>query len=386
MQHDPARSSKLHLFTNCLSLIRLGNVPSPSTRQPPARIQIQDVRPQVDCGRYPVKVTQGDPVELAATIFKDGHDILRAVVRYRPAGSRKWLERSARADRERSLAGKLRARRARSLAVRDRGVGRPLRDDARRARPQGGGRPGRPRRRDGRGRAALRPGRPRGVARGRAGARRQGPARQGLVGHARGRRRAGAGALRRLVRALPALVGRVQGRREGACRSSPSSASTSSTCRRSTRSGRRTGRGATTRRSRRRAIPGARGRSAAPRAVTTRSIPSSARTRTSTGSSRRGASTASRSRSTSRSSARPTIPWLEQHPEWFNRRPDGTLKYAENPPKRYQDIYNVNFDSEDWRGPLGRAARRRPALVPARRSRLPRRQPAHEVGARSGSG
>jgi starch synthase (maltosyl-transferring) len=46
----------------------------------------------------------------------------------------------------------------------------------------------------------------------------------------------------------------------------------------------------------------------------------------------------------------PDHPWLEQHPEWFNRRPDGTLKYAENPPKRYQDIYNVNFDSEDWLG------------------------------------
>jgi starch synthase (maltosyl-transferring) len=43
-------------------------------------------------------------------------------------------------------------------------------------------------------------------------------------------------------------------------------------------------------------------------------------------------------------------PWLTEHPEWFNRRPDGTLKYAENPPKRYQDIYNLNFDSEDWRG------------------------------------
>jgi starch synthase (maltosyl-transferring) len=43
-------------------------------------------------------------------------------------------------------------------------------------------------------------------------------------------------------------------------------------------------------------------------------------------------------------------PWLKQHPEWFNLRPDGTLKYAENPPKRYQDIYNLNFDSEDWRG------------------------------------
>jgi starch synthase (maltosyl-transferring) len=46
----------------------------------------------------------------------------------------------------------------------------------------------------------------------------------------------------------------------------------------------------------------------------------------------------------------PDHPWLKEHPEWFNRRPDGTLKYAENPPKRYQDIYNVNFDCEDWKG------------------------------------
>ena len=46
----------------------------------------------------------------------------------------------------------------------------------------------------------------------------------------------------------------------------------------------------------------------------------------------------------------PDHPWLKQHPEWFHHRPDGTLKYAENPPKRYQDIYNVNWDSEDWRG------------------------------------
>jgi starch synthase (maltosyl-transferring) len=43
-------------------------------------------------------------------------------------------------------------------------------------------------------------------------------------------------------------------------------------------------------------------------------------------------------------------PWLTEHPEWFNRRPDGTLKYAENPPKRYQDIYNLNWESEDWFG------------------------------------
>jgi starch synthase (maltosyl-transferring) len=43
-------------------------------------------------------------------------------------------------------------------------------------------------------------------------------------------------------------------------------------------------------------------------------------------------------------------PWLKEHPEWFHRRPDGTLKYAENPPKRYQDIYNFNWQSSDWRG------------------------------------
>ena len=45
----------------------------------------------------------------------------------------------------------------------------------------------------------------------------------------------------------------------------------------------------------------------------------------------------------------PDHPWLTEHPDWFHRRPDGTLKYAENPPKRYQDIYNVNFDSPSWR-------------------------------------
>jgi starch synthase (maltosyl-transferring) len=42
-------------------------------------------------------------------------------------------------------------------------------------------------------------------------------------------------------------------------------------------------------------------------------------------------------------------PWLREHPEWFHHRPDGTLKYAENPPKRYQDIYNVNWETRDWR-------------------------------------
>ncbi len=40
-------------------------------------------------------------------------------------------------------------------------------------------------------------------------------------------------------------------------------------------------------------------------------------------------------------------PWLREHPDWFKRRPDGTIKYAENPPKKYEDIVNVDFYAKD---------------------------------------
>jgi starch synthase (maltosyl-transferring) len=43
----------------------------------------------------------------------------------------------------------------------------------------------------------------------------------------------------------------------------------------------------------------------------------------------------------------PDHPWVHDHPEWFKRRPDGTIKYAENPPKKYQDIVNINFWPDD---------------------------------------
>lgn len=52
----------------------------------------------------------------------------------------------------------------------------------------------------------------------------------------------------------------------------------------------------------------------------------------------------------------PDHPWLTEHPEWFQRRPDGSLKYAENPPKRYQDIHNVDWETSDRDG-LWRALR-----------------------------
>ena len=44
----------------------------------------------------------------------------------------------------------------------------------------------------------------------------------------------------------------------------------------------------------------------------------------------------------------PDHPWVREHPEWFYPRPDGTIKYAENPPKKYQDIYPINFATEAW--------------------------------------
>ena len=115
-------------------------------------------------------------------------------------------------------------------------------------------------------------------------------------------------------------------------------------------------------RRRRRTIPAAPMRSAARRAGTTPSIPSSARSRTSAarrGGARERAGDRARLR---RSSARPTIPGCKEHPDWFDWRPDGTIRYAENPPKKYEDIVNVDFYGRGDAGPVDRAARRRAVL------------------------
>lgn len=44
----------------------------------------------------------------------------------------------------------------------------------------------------------------------------------------------------------------------------------------------------------------------------------------------------------------PDHPYVKEHPEWFRQRPDGSIQYAENPPKKYQDIYPFNFESAQW--------------------------------------
>jgi starch synthase (maltosyl-transferring) len=46
----------------------------------------------------------------------------------------------------------------------------------------------------------------------------------------------------------------------------------------------------------------------------------------------------------------PDHPWVKEHPAWFRKRADGSIQYAENPPKKYQDIYPLDFESEDWAG------------------------------------
>jgi len=48
----------------------------------------------------------------------------------------------------------------------------------------------------------------------------------------------------------------------------------------------------------------------------------------------------------------PDHPWVREHPDWFRHRPDGSIKYAENPPKQYEDIYPIDFDTADQRGLL----------------------------------
>src|SRR5690606_20324109 len=53
----------------------------------------------------------------------------------------------------------------------------------------------------------------------------------------------------------------------------------------------------------------------------------------------------------------PDHPWVKEHPEWFKHRPDGTIQYAENPPKKYEDIYPIDFETDNveelWRALRG---------------------------------
>ena len=75
--------------------------------------------------------------------------------------------------------------------------------------------------------------------------------------------------------------------------------------------------------------------------------------------------------------ARPSL--RDEHPEWFRWRPDGTVQYAENPPKKYQDIYPFDFETEAWQSLWDELASVFEYWIGARREDLPRRQSAHQA-------
>jgi hypothetical protein len=67
-------------------------MPFPPGTEPPRRIRIEDVRPQVDCGGHPAKACVGDRVQVTARVFRDGHEVLGAAVRVKAPGARRWSE------------------------------------------------------------------------------------------------------------------------------------------------------------------------------------------------------------------------------------------------------------------------------------------------------
>ena len=75
----------------------------------------------------------------------------------------------------------------------------------------------------------------------------------------------------------------------------------------------------------------------------------------------------------------PDHPWVTAHPEWFTTRADGSIAYAENPPKKYQDIYPLNFDN-DPDGIYREVLRVVMVWVERGVTLDPGRQPAHQAG------
>ena len=322
-------------------------MPLPKTTEPPPRIQIQRVRPQADCGRYPVKRTVGDPVDVSARIFRDGHDALGAAVRYRPPGAARWLEAPLAAlgndewagsfeidrpgrwcfrveawvDRVASYQGELRRRLqggqvdlSGELAEGAVLLGRPALTAEEALAAPAGDRAGKT------WSATLEVDADRELARfgswyelfprswgGFDGVRAQLP-RLAELGFD--------------VVYLPPIhpIGRTNRKgRNDTLAAGPNDPGSPW------------------------AIGAAEGGHEAvhPGLGTVADFE-----RLAAAAKELGIEIAL----DFAIQCSPDHPWLTQHPEWFNRRPDGTLKYAENPPKRYQDIFNVNFECEDWRG------------------------------------
>ena len=319
----------------------------PRTTTPPPRIQILEVEPQVDCGRYPVKRVVGDSVEVAARIFRDGHDAVGAAVRFRPPGATRWQEAPLQARGNDHWAGSFTVDRPgvwsyRIEAWTDRIA--TYRDEIRR-KVEGGQDDLTSELVEGAallGRASLTVE----DALSATGNDRSGTASSEVYGVNVDRALARFGAWYEL---FPRSWGGFDGVRKLLPRFAelgfdviylppihPI--------------------GKTNRKGRNNALTAGPNDPGSPWAI---------------GAADGGHDAIHAELGTLAQFERlvmdarahgieiaidfaiqtsPDHPWLKEHPEWFNRRPDGTLKYAENPPKRYQDIYNVNFECEDWKG------------------------------------
>jgi starch synthase (maltosyl-transferring) len=330
----------------------------PSAKEPPPRILIQRVEPQIDCGRYPVKSTVGDEVVVTATIFRDGHDVLGAAIRYRAPGETRWREAaletlgndewrgsfivdapgrwtftvSAWSDRIASWQDEVR----RKIAGGQTDLAGELAEGHVLLGEMGRGTQGGTSTTDLTLEDALAVTRP------------------DRCGEVELDLKLGVEVERELARfgAWYELFPRSWGGLKGVEKRLPQLAEL--------------GFdvvylppihpiGVTNRKGRNNAVTAKKGDVGSPWAI----------------GGKEGGHTAihpdlgtlddferlvTRGREVGIEIAldyalqcSPDHPWLKEHPEWFHHRPDGTLKYAENPPKRYQDIYNVNFESEQWR-------------------------------------
>ncbi len=311
-----------------------------------SRIQIQDVRPQIDCGRFPAKACLGDAVPVTTTIFRDGHDKLGALVRFRPVGTRRWrevpleprgndlFEAAIRPDTLGAWEFRIQAWTdpyASWLDEYDRKVGAGQKDL--------GGELSEGRNLFGKGTVDdWRASAPELSARGR-----HGDVKSPMLGLDVDRERACFGAWYE-------LFPRSWGGFRGVAEVLPDIAAL--------------GFdivylppvhpiGATNRKGRNNTVRPRRGDPGSPWAIGGESGGHDA-LHPDLGSDDDFGAMVKAARAAGLELAldfaiqcSPDHPWLVQHPEWFQHRPDGTLKYAENPPKRYQDIHNVDWDTEE---------------------------------------